>query len=694
MKKIIFSFLIPLLLLTGAWGQVQFGNQIGIKSVLDSIPASKNITTQDVGSTVTPGFNSQNIITGTPTANSTANFLISGKQTLRVLVSGTWTGTLQSEISIDHGTTWAITGIHLNGTSYTSATFTANFTGNLNVASVTNYRLRATAAVTGTATVNITTSMNGSTFYLANGVRITDATTQSQQLAISAAGAAKVDGSAVTQPISASSLPLPTGAATSAKQPALGVAGTASADVITIQGIASMTAIKVDGSGVTQPVSGTVTVNALPAGTAIIGKVTTDQTTHGTTDLVAADLTKIGGVTFSTGQKNQTASIPVTLSNQNIKDSMVTGQSAQTATVNNILTTTAGSAATDVTGYRSMSVQVVSTASGGTFIFEYSNDNVSWNTLNVFNKSTTSSTVTNSAITATSSTVTYIGPIDINYVRLRIASTITGGTIQAFTRLSQTAFSPSVYNVSNSSGSNLNTSGQTLHSASIGANNPFRTGGAVAPATPDLTLVAGDAANTMMTTGQQEVGKPYAPGEWDFTFNGVITNSTTASVFKNAAGASIRNYVTSIVVNSDALATASEIVIKDGAVTSSSVSANVLTSGTHDYKIGDAVVFSAIGSYTGIVAGTTYYVLTVPSATTYTLSVTANGSTLTVGGSGSATSNRILFRSKLQTTSFGPASFTFPTPLRGMTNGTLDFQCVTASVTGSVYYNISGYIGF
>lgn len=45
--------------------------------------------------------------------------------------------------------------------------------------------------------------------------------------------------------ISAASLPLPTGAATAAKQPALGTAGTASSDVITIQGIASMTPIAV-----------------------------------------------------------------------------------------------------------------------------------------------------------------------------------------------------------------------------------------------------------------------------------------------------------------------------------------------------------------------------------------------------------------------------------------------------------------
>jgi hypothetical protein len=68
---------------------------------------------------------------------------------------------------------------------------------------------------------------------------------------------------------------LPTGASTAAKQPALGTAGSASADVITIQGVASMTAVKVDGSAVTQPVSGTVGVS---------GTVTVDS------ELTTADL--------------------------------------------------------------------------------------------------------------------------------------------------------------------------------------------------------------------------------------------------------------------------------------------------------------------------------------------------------------------------------------------------------------------
>jgi hypothetical protein len=47
-------------------------------------------------------------------------------------------------------------------------------------------------------------------------VGVCDATTENRCLAVSAGGAALVDGSAVTQPISAASLPLPSGAATAA----------------------------------------------------------------------------------------------------------------------------------------------------------------------------------------------------------------------------------------------------------------------------------------------------------------------------------------------------------------------------------------------------------------------------------------------------------------------------------------------
>lgn len=106
-------------------------------------------------------------------------------------------------------------------------------------------------------------------------------------------------------PISAASLPLPSGAATAAKQPALGTAGTASADVITVQGISSMTALKVDGSAVTQPVAGDVAHDGVDSGNPI--KQGRKAIAHGTnpTAVAAGDRTDLyanrAGIPFSIG---------------------------------------------------------------------------------------------------------------------------------------------------------------------------------------------------------------------------------------------------------------------------------------------------------------------------------------------------------------------------------------------------------
>lgn len=124
-------------------------------------------------------------------------------------------------------------------------------------------------------------------------------------ISLTTAGALRVDASATTQPvsgtfwqatqpISAASLPLPSGAATSAKQPALGTAGSASSDVITVQGIASMTALKVDGSGVTQPVSGTFWQATQP----ISGTITANAGTNLNTSALALD-TSVNGILLS-----------------------------------------------------------------------------------------------------------------------------------------------------------------------------------------------------------------------------------------------------------------------------------------------------------------------------------------------------------------------------------------------------------
>lgn len=111
-------------------------------------------------------------------------------------------------------------------------------------------------------------------------------TTDTPQLpaALAAGGGLKVEGVAggVAVPVSAAALPLPSGAATAAKQPALGTAGTPSSDVLSIQGVASGVAVKTDGSATTQPVSGTVTVQDGGGSVTVDGTVSVSGLVPGT----------------------------------------------------------------------------------------------------------------------------------------------------------------------------------------------------------------------------------------------------------------------------------------------------------------------------------------------------------------------------------------------------------------------------
>lgn len=110
-------------------------------------------------------------------------------------------------------------------------------------------------------------------------------------------GRVPVDGSGVTQPVSAAALPLPAGAATSALQT------TGNTSLSSIDGKLTTTAngIKVDNSGNTQPVSAA----ALPLPT---GAATSALQTTGNTSLSSLD-----GKLPTQGQKASAGSLPVVL---------------------------------------------------------------------------------------------------------------------------------------------------------------------------------------------------------------------------------------------------------------------------------------------------------------------------------------------------------------------------------------------
>lgn len=96
------------------------------------------------------------------------------------------------------------------------------------------------------------TSASGQTWVTIDGGYVAIWDSNGDVLDITAAGAAKVDGSGVTQPVSAASLPLPTGAATAARQDT----GNTSLSSIDSKTPALVSGRQpVDGSGVTQPIS-------------------------------------------------------------------------------------------------------------------------------------------------------------------------------------------------------------------------------------------------------------------------------------------------------------------------------------------------------------------------------------------------------------------------------------------------------
>jgi hypothetical protein len=67
----------------------------------------------------------------------------------------------------------------------------------------------------------------------------------------------------------------------------------------------------------------------------------------------------------------------------------------------------------------------------------------------------------------------------------------------------------------------------------------------------------------------------------------------------------------------------------------------VFTTSAHGYAIGDRVVLSVLATTTGLSILTYYYVITVPSSTTFTLSATSGGSALTLTTNGTATLSKL-----------------------------------------------------
>lgn len=359
----------------------------------------------------------------------------------------------QSAIPASQSGTWDITNISGTVSLPTGAATSAlQTTGNASLTDIAGATLVDNATFTdGTTRVNaagyVLDEVAGTTLTendiaaaridskRAQVLVIEDATTRGQRASVSAAGAIRVDNSAVTQPISAAALPLPTNASTSALQ-TTGNTSLSSIDTKLPSNLTvTSTRLLVDNSGVTQPVS--VASLPLPSGAA------TESTLSGMSGKLPATLgQKTSANSLSVVVASDQSPLPISgtiTSTQVAGVEDATNSSTSPLLANGVFT----GAAFNVTGYVAINVNIrsdVPSATGGVRV-EFSPDGTNWD----HSHSTTYTAATG---------VGYIFNVEYKFARVVYTN---GGTSQAFFRL-QTIFKSTLTN------SSLYTLSQTVNS--------------------------------------------------------------------------------------------------------------------------------------------------------------------------------------------------------------------------------------
>jgi hypothetical protein len=277
-------------------------------------------------------------------------------------------------------------------------------------------------------------------------------------------------------------------------------------------------------------------------------------------------------------------------------------------------------------------------------------------------------------------------------IRLRLTTATTAGTTTIRVRgLMQVPFF--LTNNTTVSGSVTATGvvGPAAHDAAV-SGNPLRQAGR-ALSSNYTTVATGDTADFITTLQGVQVIRPWQIPELEFGSGDSITNSTTAVQIRVAAAA-LQNYITSFQIATDTLGAAGDLQIRSTPVvsTTATIASNTLVmSATYGWKVGDKVYVTA-STVTGLSAGSYYYLLTV-SAANLTFSATRGGGTLVISGTGvNATLSKVLYKTRLQTTSLPLTSIQLRDPVAGGINLAIEACTPTALTSGEVTLNWQGFV--
>lgn len=376
------------------------------------------------------------------------------------------------------------------------------------------------------------------------GVNGAAAPTSSTQVGILVGANLQPVSSSNPAPISAASLPLPTGAATSAKQPALGTAGTASSDVLSVQGIASMTPLLVNGSGSTQPISGTVTANQ--GGT----WSTRLQDGTGTPITSTGGALNVSGTITGSTTSGQTALQTTSITNNSTDATLaVSGYSNVTTCITGTYNTYAGQFQISLDGGVTYPGVIQSTRTD-TQTIESTTGNLT-NITRCWNTSAAGATnfrLHTTALTSGTATVTQIASSDdLSYIPVAGLSGVNGTAFTTAGFVDIKGADGNVF-VRQATASNLNAQAQgAAASGASKSGNPVQVGGVFNTTQP--TVTTGQAVEAQATARGAHI---VAVGVDNFPVNGVAANNATQSGNPLSVGATAINAAPTVATNGQA----------------------------------------------------------------------------------------------------------------------------------------------
>ena len=184
------------------------------------------------------------------------------------------------------------------------------------------------------------------------------------------------------------------------------------------------TRLLVDGSGVTQPVSGTFWQATQPVSGAVTANAGTNLNTSALALETGGNLATLTGRVPAQGQAAMAASLPVAIAsdqaalavNSTPAAALLTSYSqAGVIAINTILRTL------DCSQYRSVSIQCTAMGTSGVVTPEWSNDNATWLGATILTQAGATATTFNAA-------GLWVAPVQARYLRLRLSTATTAGT--------------------------------------------------------------------------------------------------------------------------------------------------------------------------------------------------------------------------------------------------------------------------